>query len=257
MSQPPPIRRQVVVPAGAELAFEVFTEEIGAWWPVDRLSVHGADATVTLRDGVVVERGPDGAEAVWGTVLDWQPPHGLRLTWHPGHEPAAASEVSVSFVEVPGGQTLVTLEHHGWERFADPSAARSEYDRGWPVVLGHFVARTGQTTRDAEPADGDLWVALLHTAGPALVPGQSVFAHPDFSQHLGFLRGLDEAGVLVAAGSLDGRTAEGMAIVRLPSPADLAELTRRAQDEDQAVVRGLLQVRVRPWRVALVGQTER
>jgi uncharacterized protein YciI len=166
----------------------------------------------------------------------------------------------------PAGRPLVTLEHHGWERFEDPVAARSEYNRGWPMVLDQFLARTensstliGSATEapDAELADRDLWVALLHTAGPALAAGGSVFAHPDFGQHLAFLRGLDEAGLLVAAGSLDGPTAEGMTIVRLPSPARLAELTRRAQDEDQSVVRGLFQVRVRPWRVALVGQTER
>jgi uncharacterized protein YndB with AHSA1/START domain/uncharacterized protein YciI len=253
MAQLPPIRRQLVVPAGAELAFTVFTEEIGSWWPVDRLSVYGAGASVAVRDGVVVERGPDGAEAVWGTILDWEPPHGLRLTWHPGRGPEAASEVAVSFVEVAGGQTLVTLEHHGWERFEDPAAARSEYNRGWPTVLDQFLAGTEKASPDLEPGDGDTWVVLLHTAGPALAPGERLFAHPDFGEHLAFLRRLDEAGLLVAAGSLDGRTGEGMTVARLPSPAQLAELTRRAQDEDQAVVRGLLQVRVRPWRVALVG----
>jgi hypothetical protein len=31
------------------------------------------------------------------------------------------------------------------------------------------------------------------------------------------------------------------------------ELVRRAQEEDESVVRGLFQVRVRPWRVALIG----
>lgn len=33
MSQLPPIRRQVVVPGTSEVAFKIFTDEIGRWWP--------------------------------------------------------------------------------------------------------------------------------------------------------------------------------------------------------------------------------
>ena len=58
--------------------------------------------------------------------------------------------------------------------------------------------------------------------------------------------------MLVAAGPLDGN-GDGMTVVRLPDPSGAAELVRRAQDEDQSVARGLFQVRVRPWRVALTG----
>jgi hypothetical protein len=58
--------------------------------------------------------------------------------------------------------------------------------------------------------------------------------------------------VLVAAGPLDG-SGDGMTVVRLPHPGAAGELTRLAQDDDQSVARGLLQVRVRPWRVALTG----
>ena len=36
--------------------------------------------------------------------------------------------------------------------------------------------------------------------------------------------------------------------------ADTAEYVRRAQDEDQSVVRGVLLVRVRPWHVIFTGQ---
>jgi hypothetical protein len=62
----PPIRRQVVVNGPAEAAFEVFTDEIGDWWPLGDFSVYGKDSTVALRDGRVVERGSDGQESVWG-----------------------------------------------------------------------------------------------------------------------------------------------------------------------------------------------
>jgi hypothetical protein len=44
MSALPPLRRQVVVPAGAQVAFDVFTQRIGGWWPVAKFSVYGPDA---------------------------------------------------------------------------------------------------------------------------------------------------------------------------------------------------------------------
>ena len=209
----PPIRRQVVVPAGAELAFEVFTAEIGRWWPVADLSVYGAGTGVAFEGDRLVERGPDGTESVWGSVLHREPPHRLRLTWHPGAHPAKASEVEVTFAEVSGDLTLVTLEHRGWERFPDPAAARAEYDRGWPRVVAAYLAHVPAVATTEVPAaasaepgagGGPVWLALMHTRGPAVRPGGSIFTHPDFAEHLAFLRRLRERGVLVAAGALDG-----------------------------------------------------
>jgi uncharacterized protein YndB with AHSA1/START domain/uncharacterized protein YciI len=254
MTELPPIRRQVVVPGSTAAAFEVFTSEIGRWWPLVELSVYGEGATVGFREGRLVEQGPDGAESVWGTVLDWEPDQLLRLSWHPGADPAKATEVEVRFAEVTDDQTLVTLEHRGWQRLADPAAARAEYDQGWPQVLADYAAHTGQGVMSPD-ADGPIWLALVHTAGPALPAGEPVFGQPDFAEHIAFLRRLDERGVLVAAGSLDGY-AEGMTVLRVPDPAEAATYVRLAQEDDQSVVRGLLQVRARPWHVALTGARE-
>jgi uncharacterized protein YndB with AHSA1/START domain/uncharacterized protein YciI len=252
MTALPPLRRQVVVPAGAELAFETFTGDIGSWWPLgEGFSVFGAGATVGLRERRLVEVAPDGREALWGTVLDWDPPSRVRLTWHPGQDAATATELEVSFVEVVDGQTLVTLEHRGWERLADPAAGRAEYGKGWRRVLGLYADGT-PVTKGAE--DGAVWFALSHTPGPALEPGGNLFRHPDFAEHLAFLRRLLGQGVLIAAGPLDGGVnGEGMTVVRLADATGVAELVRCAQDDDLSVARGLLQVRVRPWQVALSG----
>jgi uncharacterized protein YndB with AHSA1/START domain len=134
-----PIRREIVVPAPPDTAFAVFTDGIGGWWPLDSThSVFGSGSTVEFRDGALVERGPDGTEAVWGRVLAWEPPHRLRITWHPGYAEERGTEVTVSFAPVDG-HTLVTLEHSGWERIADGTAKRAGYSTGWPVVLGYFV----------------------------------------------------------------------------------------------------------------------
>jgi len=152
----PPIRRQLVVPTDPRDAFRIWTDEIATWWPLDRHSVYGAEATVAFVDGRLVERGPDGRETAWGEVLDWSPPHGLRITWHPGRGPERATEVEVTFEPVEdygngGPATLVTLLHRGWERLAEPAAAREEYRTGWPGV----VARYGRAA--ARDTDGPVW----------------------------------------------------------------------------------------------------
>ncbi len=267
MTELPPIRRQVAVPATAEVAFKIFTAEIGAWWPVgDGHSVYGADTVVDFRDGRVVERGPDGDEAVWGTVLDWEPPYRLRMTWHPGSDPEVPSEVEVRFSELSDEQTLVTLEHRGWEAFDEPAKSRDNYNTGWPHVLGRYLDRTGASASidEASPGEasigaasgggekgsGDTWLALMHTAGPT-APADGVFGHPDFAEHVAFLGRLRERGVLVAAGPLDG-SGDGMTVVRVPG-TEVAEYLRLAQDDDLSVARGLLMVRARPWRVVLTG----
>jgi uncharacterized protein YndB with AHSA1/START domain len=250
MTELQPIRRQVVVSGTCTAAFEVFTGAIEKWWPLESHSVYGAGGTVRFADGRLIEQGPDGTETLWGTVLDWQPPDRLRITWHPGSDPAKATEVEVMFAAVTDDLTLVTLEHRGWERYADPAAARTQYNQGWPYVLGTFADHAAISTPHGE--DGPVWLALMHTAGPALRPDQPVFTQPDFAEHISFLRRLDDRGVLVAAGSLDGH-ATGMTVIRVPDPAEVATYVRLAHEDDQAVVRGLFLVRVRPWQVALEG----
>lgn len=243
-----PIRRQIVVAADPDLAYQVFTEEIGAWWPLAEYSVHGADADVAFRDGVIVETGPDGSEAAWGTVLATDPPHGLSFTWHPGRDPLTPTQVSVTFAALAEGQTLVTLEHSGWHVLADPEKSRTGYRQGWPIVLGSYRDRVGKP--DTTPT-GDVWLALMHTPGQAGQDVADLGGHGDFVEHVAFIDRMRRQGVLVAAGSLDER-GDGMTVLRVPA-AQTGEYLRLAQDDDVSVVRELLQVRVRPWRVAMTG----
>jgi uncharacterized protein YndB with AHSA1/START domain len=126
----------VLVPADPAIAFEVFTSRIGSWWPLAELSVY-ADGSVEFLDDEIVETAADGRRAIWGTVSTWEPPHRVAFSWHPGRDPGSAGLVTVTFTQQADG-TLVTLRHTGWEVYADPAAARAEYDRGWPSVLGRF-----------------------------------------------------------------------------------------------------------------------
>jgi uncharacterized protein YndB with AHSA1/START domain/uncharacterized protein YciI len=271
MSAVPPIRREVLVDAGPGLAFEVFTARIGAWWPVADLSVHGAGSAVSFDGSRLVERSPAGQEAVWGTVTRWEPPHALAFTWHPGAVPERASHVTVTFAAA-GEQTLVTLEHGGWEIFADPAAARAEYDHGWPPVLARFAGHArlaadqgpgeggpAEAAPDAggpggagRPAAEATWVTLVHRPGPAAPPdGAAVFGDPQFRLHVGFLNQMRERGYLVAAGPLPEQPGTGMTVLRLPGPGRVADAIRMATEDDPSVVGGLFTVTVAPWQVLL------
>lgn len=249
MSSVPPLRREIVVAATPEVAFDVFTGGIGRWWPLAELSVHrDRSASVAFDDGVIVERSATGEEAVWGTVTRWEPPAAVAFTWHPGRPADVAGLVEVGFTAVDGG-TLVTLRHGGWESYADPAAARAEYDHGWPTVLGRYrddVARTGDTAT---------WALLLHRRADDVTG--SVFTDPRFAEHVAFLERRRAAGQLVAAGPLADADGEGLTVLRLPGEDRLAEIARLATDDDRSVRDGLFTVTVRPWRVSLSGPAAR
>jgi uncharacterized protein YciI len=252
----PPIRREILVDAGPQAAFEVFTARLGRWWPVAGHSVYGAGATVAFEDGQLVERAADGRRAVWGTVTRWEPPSAVAFSWHPGRPADAAGHVEVTFAAA-GPQTLVTLEHSGWEAYADPAATRAEYDLGWPVVLQSYADDLGQPGADepGEPGEagepGETWVALLHRPGPAAPADGSVLEDPRFGEHVAFLGRMRAAGYLVAAGPLTDADGDGMTILRLPGAGRLAEATRLARQDDASVAGGFFAVTVRPWQVVM------
>jgi uncharacterized protein YndB with AHSA1/START domain len=140
----PSLRREILVDADPALAFAVFTEQICRWWPLGEHSVYGAEATVGFDrlevGGRIVESKAGAEDAVWGTVTRWEPVDAIAFTWHPGHGPDRASQVSVTFSD-EGGKTRVHLEHSGWEVYGEQAAeARTEYGHGWPVVLDAYAA---------------------------------------------------------------------------------------------------------------------
>ena len=105
-----PVHKTLVVGCSPERAFEVFTREIGSWWPLHRHSI-GEDRVVEVvveerAGGRVFERHSDGGEADWGTVLEWDPPAAFAMTWHPGGDPEKPTRVSDEYLK--GGFLSVT-----------------------------------------------------------------------------------------------------------------------------------------------------
>lgn len=143
-----PLTKTATVPCSPARAFEIFTREMSAWWPLTTHSVGAsADCRVDVEPragGRIVETLPSGGTAIWGTITVWAPPGRLAFTWHPGNPPDQATEVEVTFADSGSGSgTLVTLVHRGWPARPDGEAARQGYDTGWEYVLGRY--------RDAVP----------------------------------------------------------------------------------------------------------
>jgi uncharacterized protein YndB with AHSA1/START domain len=146
-----PVRKSVRVDRTREDAFELFTEHIGEWWPIEQLSRTADEefgAGVKLErvvfepkeGGRIYEVTSDGREASWAEVLVYEPPRRIVLAWKPNDSDRPPTEVEVRF-EPDGGGTRVDLEHRGWERLGDLGAkARRGYSDGWRTPLERFVA---------------------------------------------------------------------------------------------------------------------
>jgi len=143
-----PIRHATRVKAPPAKAFEIFTGQIGRWWPQG----HGVGAQplveVVIEPGVGgrwFERDADGRETQWGRVLDWDPPGRIVLAWQLNREkrfdPDLVTEVELTFSPATGGGTDVKLEHRNLERFGqDADQWLASIGGGWAQKLSEFAA---------------------------------------------------------------------------------------------------------------------
>jgi hypothetical protein len=140
--------KERALPCSPEVAFALFTDRIGEWWPVVPHSVAGdrvASITVEpLEGGFVYETDDAGVRREWATVVVYDAPDRLVLDWYPGRTPAEATRVEVTFTGTESG-CLLRLEHTGWS--AGRREHRLSYDSGWEVVLDALVAAAGATGR--------------------------------------------------------------------------------------------------------------
>lgn len=139
------VRSSVHVPLSPGDAFRLFTDGASSWWPLPTHSVLGAEATRVVYEpragGRVYETAEDGRTAEWGVVSIWEPGERLAMSWHPGNEPALATQVDIRFSPHAEGGSLVDLVHTGWEaRGLDAPTMMAGYETGWKFVLGRYVA---------------------------------------------------------------------------------------------------------------------
>jgi uncharacterized protein YndB with AHSA1/START domain len=147
-----PIRRTVTVRIEQASAFDLFTNRMGTWWPVDSYSravnefepgeVEVAELAFQGRmGGAILERLTDGRVLPWGEVAAWDPPQRVLLSWRPHSLPEPPTELEVTFAATDEG-TRVDIEHRGWERLSEGfrSGLYEIYERGWVTTLQRFVA---------------------------------------------------------------------------------------------------------------------
>jgi uncharacterized protein YndB with AHSA1/START domain len=136
------IRKKIRVEVPIARAFEVFTQGLQDWWPVETHSLEGGVPSADWRPGgLVVETSADGRRFEWADVLEYDPPEGLRLRWrvNPGKPP---TELKVTFV-ADGAGTIVKLVHAGWESYSDGAEeGLASYTSGWDIVLGRYLAHS-------------------------------------------------------------------------------------------------------------------
>lgn len=143
------VRKVVNVSAPQDVAWRVFTEKMGAWWPLATHKIGAAravDAVLEPREGGRwYERGEDGSTCDWGRVLAWQPPSRLVLLWEISedwkHDPRLKTEVEVRFIAEGRNRTRVELEHRRLDLYgAARERMRGIFDsgNGWKMLLDAF-----------------------------------------------------------------------------------------------------------------------
>jgi uncharacterized protein YndB with AHSA1/START domain len=122
-------------------AFEMWAERTSLWWPHGHSVSAAPGLTVTFeprQGGRIFERTPGGDEHDWGEVLVWEPPRRLVYLWHLRFDRSDATEVEVTFAEVPEG-TAVSIVHRGWERLGEKGPERrARNEKGWAGVIEHY-----------------------------------------------------------------------------------------------------------------------
>ena len=142
-----PVRMTVRVRRNIEDAFDIFTRDIGSWWPLDKASFGGDRASELHFEpyvgGRFYERYKDGEEHTGGWVLRWEPPRLVAYTWQ--HDDwSGPTEVEVKFIEEGPTVTRVELEHRAWEQLGDlADRMRDMYNNGWPTVITCFATFVG------------------------------------------------------------------------------------------------------------------
>src|SRR5215831_4134318 len=144
------VRKVVNVQAPQEVAWRVFTEKMGKWWPLAHYKIgkaNAVDAVIEPRvGGRWFERGEDGSTCDWGSVLAWEPHSRLLLSWDVTadwqYDPALKTEVEVRFIVEAPTRTRVELEHRKLNRFgARRDEMRDIFDRSgdWGRQLEAFA----------------------------------------------------------------------------------------------------------------------
>jgi hypothetical protein len=121
------VRKSVRVQAPQEVAWRVFTEQMGTWWPLAHYKIGQAKAIDAIVEPKVggrwYELGDDGSTCQWGSVLAWEPHSRLLLSWditaNWQYDHTLKTEIELRFIPDGKNVTRVELEHRHLDRYGD------------------------------------------------------------------------------------------------------------------------------------------
>jgi uncharacterized protein YndB with AHSA1/START domain len=157
------VRKVVNVNAPLDIAWRVFTEQMGSWWPLGQYKIGKADAIDVVVEprvgGRWYERGKDGSTCDWGSVLAWEPPSRLVLSWDITadwqYDPELKTEIEIRFIAQSSDSTRVELEHRRLDRYgARRDEMRHIFEMGgdWGRVLEMFGKVAARESGSPQPS---------------------------------------------------------------------------------------------------------
>jgi uncharacterized protein YndB with AHSA1/START domain len=152
---PNSVRKVVDVHAPREIAWRVFTEKMGLWWPLASYKIGKTNAVDAVLEphvgGRWYERGDDGSTCDWGRVLTWEPCSRLVLSWDINadwqYQPGLGTEIEIRFIDDGKGGTRVELEHRHLDRYGpsrDKMRRIFDTEGDWGRLLQMFAAAAAQ-----------------------------------------------------------------------------------------------------------------
>lgn len=164
------VRASVEVAVLPEVAFDVFTREIDAWYRVDKDTLPDITRTAAIRFEpwlggrlLDVHDSDSGEGRELGRITDWEPGHRLAFIDNEG------TEVEVSFERLGVG-TRVTLTHRGLDRVSSKRAAQLRR-KGWAALAPFYRDHVAPNARPAAIAAASLApFAVLSGCGIWIVP---------------------------------------------------------------------------------------
>jgi uncharacterized protein YndB with AHSA1/START domain len=129
----PDVRKSVIVHVPIAKAWAIFTDRPIEWWPESHVLVSSPREEITFEPkvgGRYFERAQDGTVCQWGTMLQWDPPNRLAMTWRiDGNwqmitDDDRASEIEVTFTALSPDTTEVELAHVKLHKHGDEAAGR-------------------------------------------------------------------------------------------------------------------------------------
>jgi uncharacterized protein YndB with AHSA1/START domain len=118
-------------------------------------AANAVDAVIEPRaGGRWYERGEDGSTCDWGSVLVWEPPSRLVLSWDVGadwrYDANLKTEIEIRFIPEREGVTRVELEHRHLDRYGEHrDRMRAIFDKegDWGRLLAMFARLAEESTK--------------------------------------------------------------------------------------------------------------